>query len=64
MIFNDSTRRVQVKFGSTSSPVTSTSFTLRLIGAEYYEMPEPLWVGAITARTTSATASLKITEMT
>lgn len=60
IIFNDSTARLFVKFGSTAS---DTSFTVRLDPLEYYEVPFS-YRGIITGIWSDALGAARMTELT
>lgn len=59
-VFNDSTAIVYLKLGSGSS---STSFTVRMDGYGYYEVPFG-YTGVITGTWASATGAARVTELT
>lgn len=59
-LYNDTDKACYVKFGATAS---TTSFTVKLQPNAYYEMPEPIYTGAIDGIWDSApTGSMRITE--
>lgn len=60
MVFNDSTAILYLKLGTASS---STSFTVRIAGGGYYEVPFG-YAGIITGTWTSATGFARVTELT
>lgn len=57
-IYNDSGVTVYVKFGSTAS---ATSFTVKLVDQAYYEVPNPVYTGIITAL--GASGTVRVTEV-
>lgn len=60
--FNDSTSDLYVKFGATA---TSTSFTVKVLAAGYYEMPKPIYTGIIDGIwTVDAVGAARVTELT
>lgn len=61
MFFNDSTSPAYLKLGATAS---TTSFTVKMFAYSYYELPMPVYTGAIDAIWDSATGSMRITELT
>lgn len=60
MVFNDSSAILYLKLGSASS---STSFTVRMDGQGYYEVPFG-YTGIVTGTWASATGSARVTELT
>jgi len=52
IVYNDSPTSMLVKYGA---GVTATSFTVRIMGLGYWEMPHALFVGAITGLWENAT---------
>lgn len=58
MIFNDTGVVVYVKLGSSAS---STSFTVKLVNQAYYELPFPVYTGAVEAN--GASGSVRVTEV-
>lgn len=61
MFYNDSSSEVYIKFGSAAS---ATSFTVKLLKNEFYEMPAPAYTGIVTGIWGAATGSARITEVT
>lgn len=59
MVFNDSGVIVYVKFGSTAS---ATSFTVKMVDQAYYELPNPVYTGIVTAL--GASGVVRVTEVT
>jgi hypothetical protein len=59
--FNDSTSDVYLKLGTSAS---ATSFTVKIASYGYYELPQPIYTGAITGIWVSANGSMRITELT
>lgn len=59
MIYNDSGVTVYVKLGSSAS---STSFTVKLVDQAYYELPDPVYTGIVTAL--GASGDIRVTEVT
>jgi len=59
-IFNDSASAgpLFIKFGAAAS---ATDFTVSLAAGGYYEMPQPLYVGLVTAAT-ATTATARVTS--
>jgi hypothetical protein len=60
-LYNDSSSAVYIKFGSSAS---TTSFTVKLAAAGYYESPTLVYRGIVTAIWDTATGSMRITELT
>lgn len=60
-VFNDSTVAMYLKYGATAS---ATSFTVKLQPAAHWEMPSPIYTGALDGIWVSATGSARVTEMT
>lgn len=58
MIFNDSGVTVYVKLGSSAS---STSFTVKMVDQAYYELPNPVYTGIVSALGTSG--DVRVTEV-
>lgn len=58
MVFNDSGVVAYVKLGSAAS---STSFTVKLQDQDFYELPQPIYTGIVTANW--ASGALRITEV-
>jgi len=58
-IYNDAGVVVYVKFGSTAS---STSFTVKMADQSFYELPEPVYTGIVTAL--GASGDVRVTENT
>jgi len=65
LFFNDDTAStgatVKLKLGATAS---ATSFTIAIAPQGYYELPDPVYTGAIDAIATAATGTLRVTELT
>lgn len=59
-IFNDSTATIYVKLGTSAS---TTDYTFVMYENGYYEMPLPVYTGAVTAVWASATGQARITEL-
>jgi hypothetical protein len=59
-IFNDSSADLYVKYGATAS---TSSFTVKIAAAGYWEMPWPVYTGAIDGIWGSATGAARITEL-
>ncbi len=59
--YNDSTSDLFLKLGATAS---TTSFTVKMPAYSYYEIPQPVYTGAVDGIWTTATGSVRITEMT
>lgn len=60
-IFNDSATIVYLKFGATAS---TTSFSVRIGANDYYELPQPVYTGAIHMIRGTGSAVIQITEFT
>lgn len=58
-IYNDSNSILYVTLGS---GVTSTNFTVKMNKNDYYEFPQPMYLGSVEAIWSVATGSAKITE--
>jgi hypothetical protein len=59
--FNDSTAVCYLKFGATAS---TSSFTVRMAAASYYELPTPVYTGIIDGIWASANGAMRVTELT
>lgn len=59
-IYNDSTVALYAKFGATAS---ATSFTVKIFGNGYYELPFPVYSGVIDGIWDSASGSARVTEV-
>lgn len=59
--YNDSTQVLYIKFGATAS---TTSYTVQVAAGGYYEVPQPLYTGAIDGIWASANGNARITEVT
>lgn len=60
-IYNDSTSILYLKFGTTAS---TTSFTVKLLAEDYFELPQPIFTGHITGIWASTTGAARTTELT
>ncbi len=60
MIWNDSTAILYVKYGPTAS---ATSCTVKLGADEYFEFPDPIYMGIVTGIWGAANGSARITEV-
>ena len=61
--FNTDTGPLYLKFGATAT--ATTSFTVKLLEGEYYELPQPVYRGIIDGIwTSSSTGACNITELT
>lgn len=58
---NDSTATLYLKFGTTAS---TSSYTAKIGPDEYYELPNPVFTGQIDGIWSSATGTVRITELT
>lgn len=61
MIYNDSTKILYVKFGTTAS---LTSFTVAIDNKGYFEFPTPTYTGQIDGIWSAANGTARITELT
>lgn len=61
MFYNDSTKILYLKLGTTAS---NTSYTLQLVGGAYYELPSPVYTGRIDGIWASVNGNVRITELT
>lgn len=62
LIFNDSSSDLYIKFGATAS---LTSFSIKLGSGQYYEMPQPIYVGVIDGIwSADSTGAARVTELT
>lgn len=61
MIYNDSTKKVYVKFGATAS---ATSFTVIIQPDGFYEHGDTIYTGAIDAIWSAANGFARVTELT
>lgn len=60
LFFNDSTQTLYLKLGTTAS---TSSYTVQVLAGGYYELPQPVYTGAIDGLWTSANGNARITEM-
>lgn len=60
LFFNDSTSALYIKYGATAS---TSSFTVKLLAGGYFEMPSPVYTGAIDGIWDSANGAVRITEL-
>jgi hypothetical protein len=60
LLYNDSTANCFVKFGAAAS---STDFVIKLSASSYYEMPQPIFNGLVTAVWDAANGALQVTEL-
>lgn len=61
-VFNDSTSTLYLKYGTTAS---ATSFTVKIPPGAYWEMPLPIYTGAIDGIwSADASGAARITELT
>ena len=58
-VYNDGGGNIYVKFGTGAS---SSSFTVRVSDNGYYELPQPLYKGIVTASAASGTRTTRVTE--
>jgi hypothetical protein len=58
-IFNDSTQVLYVKFGATAS---SSSYTVQIAAGGYYEVPQPVYSGAVDGIWSSANGNARLTS--
>lgn len=58
-VFNDSTSILYLKYGSSAS---TTSHTVQIPAAGYWEAPQPVYRGIVTAVWAAATGSARTTE--
>jgi hypothetical protein len=61
-IFNDSTAVLYVKHGS--SAATASDYTVKLVAGAFYELPHPIYTGALTGRWAAANGYAMVTENT
>lgn len=62
MVTNDSTSDLYLKYGATAS---ATSFTVKIAAGGYWEMPEPIFTGALDGIwSADSTGAARITELT
>lgn len=61
--YNNSAEDVFIKFGTSASP---TSFTIKLIPDDFWNIPQPVYTGIVTAYCTAGIASdlLQVSELT
>ena len=59
-VYNDSSSAMYLAFSSTAS--TST-YTVKISSGGYYEMTDPVYVGALSAVWDTATGNARITEL-
>lgn len=60
-IYNDSTENMYLKLGSST---TSISKTVTIAGSGFYELPQPIYTGIVSAAWAVATGSADVTELT
>jgi hypothetical protein len=60
-VYNDSTSTLYLKYGTGAS---ATSYTVRISGGGYWEMPVPIYTGAVNGNWVSADGSAYVTELT
>jgi len=60
VFFNDSSATAYLKLGTTAS---TSSYTVLMRPYDYYELPQPVYTGAIDAIWDSATGNLRVTEL-
>lgn len=58
--YNDSTAALYLKFGATAS---TTSFTIKMAGGSYFEIPQPCYSGIVDGIWDSATGAVRVTEI-
>jgi len=61
LFFNDSTQDLFLKFGAGAS---ATSFTIKMSGNSYFEMPSPVYTGVFEGSWLLAVGNARITEIT
>jgi len=62
MVFNDSAYPLFLKYGATAS---ATSFTVKIAAGAYWEMPQPIYTGAIDGIwSVDGSGAARITELT
>ena len=59
--YNEGTSATNVKLGATA---TGTSYSLRMVGTSFYELPTPVYSGIIDAIWDASTGTMHITEVT
>jgi hypothetical protein len=59
-LFNDSTATAYVKYGTGAS---STSYTVQMGPGAYWEMPAPIYTGALNALWSAVNGAMRITDM-
>jgi hypothetical protein len=59
-VFNDSTAVLYLKYGVGAA--SASSYTVQIGAAGYYEFPQPLYGGAVTAIWASANGNARVTE--
>lgn len=59
--YNDSTAACYLKMGITAS---TSSFTVKILGGGFYEIPQPCYTGRLDAIWDSATGNMRVTELT
>ena len=59
VIYNDAAGALYVKFGATA---TSTDFTVKIAGGGYFELPSPMYTGAITGILDTGTGNAQVTS--
>lgn len=61
IVYNDSTSTLYLKYGTTAS---ATSFTVKIGAAGYWEMPAPIYTGAVDGIwSADSTGAARITEL-
>ena len=59
--YNDSTQILYLKLGATA---TTSSYTVEMGPEDFYELPNPIYVGIIDGIWASANGALRVTEIT
>jgi len=60
LIFNDSQANLYLKYGTSAS---TSSFTVKIPAGAYWEMPDPVYTGALTGVWDSVSGAARITEL-
>ena len=60
LLYNDSTAACYVKYGTGAS---ATSFTVPMGPGAYWEMPKPIWRGAVNGLWTAANGAMRVTDL-
>jgi uncharacterized membrane protein YfcA len=60
ILFNDSTATAYVAFAATA---TSSAFTVKIVPGGYWEMPRPIFTGAVSVIWDAVNGAMRVTEL-